>query len=266
MNCCWPTCWRPSARGRFPKIFRSRNTPKCLPPTAWASARKRRIQPRRLDGERSQFGTSANWPIRWTRIITPTPAGGRTTTSTTRILTPSSNTNYAQGHGVRGGGTDGIGRRGCFGTLQLSTRPGSISIPAREPGYDPTLREYEVQDPNVLAGYHRDWGTGNHDAGSLSQFAGPFHRSSDGNYLRSVLVSPAAVFHPFWQRRRQHAVAHAEFELHRGQHIYQSDWQSIIVGGRYQHEGMDSANSMTELVSFPPPEALPIAAHDEKRF
>jgi hypothetical protein len=54
--------------------------------------------------------------------------------------------------------------------------------------YDPSLSETEKQDPNILAGYHRDWGTGNH---TLLLYRGlqDYATASDADYYAPLLSS-----------------------------------------------------------------------------
>jgi hypothetical protein len=112
-------------------------------------------------------------------------------------------------------------------------------------GYDPTLEEYEEQDPNILLGYHRDWGTGNHTLFLYRSLQDHFS-SSDQNFLAPVLeLSAPPVFNPFAANSiiaLQRTTELNSFEL---QHIYQSERQSVILGARYQNESMQTANTMS---------------------
>jgi tetratricopeptide (TPR) repeat protein len=126
------------------------------------------------------------------------------------------------------------------------------------PGYDPTLREQEIQDPNVLAGYHRDWGTGNQTLVLYRNLQDHF-TSTDGQDV-APLVSYSSP--PYLQSYPGTSSLSRTLNLNsiEAQHIYQSDWQTVIIGGRYQHEGMDSSSSMDELISVTPPQPLPTLA------
>ncbi len=136
--------------------------------------------------------------------------------------------------------------------------PEQIIPNGTRPGYDPALREQEIQDPNVLLGYHRDWGTGNNTVILYRNLQDRF-TSTDGQYL-APLVSASAP--PFLQSYPGTSSLARTLNLNsiEAQHIYQSDWQTVIVGARYQHEGMDSSSSMDELVNAIPPQALPTLA------
>jgi tetratricopeptide (TPR) repeat protein len=130
----------------------------------------------------------------------------------------------------------------------------NINTGAR-PGYDPTLREYEVQDPNVLLGYHRDWGTGNHDLVLYRQLQDHF-TSSDGDYQAAFYFPPPFTPGTYPAAAGGTSMLSRTLNLNsvEVQHIYQSDLQSIIAGGRFQKETMDTANSLGyEDVSAVPP-------------
>jgi tetratricopeptide (TPR) repeat protein len=109
-------------------------------------------------------------------------------------------------------------------------------------GYDPALEEYEEQDPNILAGYHRDWGTGNQTLFLYRNLQD--HASSvDGFYTAPVLIfGTPAPGDGLSTDVLQRTTDLNSLEL---QHIYQSDSQGVIVGMRYQHESMESANTIT---------------------
>ena len=117
---------------------------------------------------------------------------------------------------------------------------------AQRPGYDPTFQEQELQDPNVLAGYHRDWGTGNH---TLILYRGlqDYDAYTDGNFSAPVI---APVSENIWSRSSPGNNVQRATELNsvEAQHIYQSDSQRVILGGRYQNENIQSANSLSQLV------------------
>ncbi|HEV7925114.1 MAG TPA: TonB-dependent receptor, partial [Verrucomicrobiae bacterium] len=136
--------------------------------------------------------------------------------------------------------------------------PEEIIPNGTRPGYDPTLREQEYQDPNTLLGYHRDWGTGNNTVFLYRNLQDRF-TSTDGQYL-APLVSASVP--PFLQSYAGTSSLARTLNLNsiEAQHIYQNDWQTIIVGGRYQHEGMDSSSAMDELISAIPPQSLPTLA------
>jgi tetratricopeptide (TPR) repeat protein len=121
---------------------------------------------------------------------------------------------------------------------------------ATTPGYDPALEEYEVQDPNILLGYHRDWGTGNQTLFLYRNLQD--HTSSiDGLYTAPVLIFgvPAPGDGLSTDNLRRTTELNS-FEL---QHIYQDERQNVIVGARYQNESMQSANTIFPAILAPPP-------------
>jgi hypothetical protein len=123
-------------------------------------------------------------------------------------------------------------------------------------GYDPTLEEYEVQDPNVLVGYHRDWGTGNHTLFLYRSLQDHFS-SSDQNYFAPVLQpNVLPPFNPFGGASTINLQRTTELNSFELQHLYQSEQQSVIVGARYQNESMQTANTMavTPLTMFSLPQ------------
>lgn len=128
-------------------------------------------------------------------------------------------------------------------------------------GYDPSLREQEFQDPNVVVGYHRDWGTGNHDLVLFRSLQDRYFYS-DGIYAAPLVASSVPPFLTTYNAavslERTMSLNSIEF-----QHIYQSDWQGVIAGGRYQYESMDTANEMNALFTGTP---LPSQAHVSTEF
>ncbi len=121
-------------------------------------------------------------------------------------------------------------------------------------GYDPYLEEYEVQDPNTLLGYHRDWGTGNQTL-FLYRNLQDHVSSIDGFYTTPVLIlgtyTPGDGIGTDNLRRTTELNS---FEL---QHIYQSESQGVIVGARYQNESMQSQSvnginpALASLIGLP---------------
>ncbi|MGP8199694.1 MAG: FecR domain-containing protein [Limisphaerales bacterium] len=106
---------------------------------------------------------------------------------------------------------------------------------ATSTGYDPTLEEYEEQDPNILIGYHRDWGTGNQTLFLYRNLQDHFS-SYDGLYNVPVLGAPGDGASTDYLQRT------TELNSLEVQHIYQSEKQSVIAGARYQNESMQSAD------------------------
>ena len=138
--------------------------------------------------------------------------------------------------------------------------------PGIQSGYDPTLHEYEVQDPNILAGYHRDWGTGN-DTLFLYRGLQDTFSSSDGNFFAPVFLfgspTPASLESSALARTTE---LHS-FEL---QHIFQNDWQNVVVGARYQNESMQTANTIDQplagLIAGPALQYLPNMNSEFERY
>ena len=132
--------------------------------------------------------------------------------------------------------------------------PGSLT----NSGYDPTLRESEVQDPNILAGYHRDWGTGNHTLVLFRSLQDHFI-ADDGNSITPDLITNGArlTLYPFLGYPAVSSALSRTLELNsiEAQHIFESDRQRVIIGGRYQNENLqlaDSAVSYFEFFPLPP--------------
>jgi hypothetical protein len=116
--------------------------------------------------------------------------------------------------------------------------------PGIQSGYDPTLEEYEEQDPNILVGYHRDWGTGNQTLFLYRSLQDHFS-SIDGDFLAPTLILGALNLHngsdgPVTDVLQRTTELNS-FEV---QHIFQNELQNVIVGARYQNESMQTANSI----------------------
>jgi tetratricopeptide (TPR) repeat protein len=128
-------------------------------------------------------------------------------------------------------------------------------------GYDPLFRETEIQDPNVLVGYHRDWGTGNHTL-VLYRNLQDHISVNDGDYLTAFLAPP------FQGPYASTDILSRTLNLNsiEAQHIYQSDMHTIIVGGRYQNESMESGNAMGQLLTPFPLNTLPAVESDFERL
>ncbi|HUD45820.1 MAG TPA: TonB-dependent receptor [Candidatus Baltobacteraceae bacterium] len=129
--------------------------------------------------------------------------------------------------------------------------------------YDPSLKETEVQDPNLLMGYHRDWGNGNH---TLVLYRGlqDYFTANDANYNAPLLASdlPAGIF-PSLYPAVTSLQSTTELNSVEAQHIFESDIQSAIVGTRYQAESIQTANTLAQTATFTP---LPEVAHVNSDF
>jgi Tfp pilus assembly protein PilF len=123
-------------------------------------------------------------------------------------------------------------------------------------GYDPGLEEYEQQDPNILAGFRHDWGTGQQ---TLFLYRGlQDHFSSiDPNYYPPIVPAGAPPGFPLFSivepsvNNIQRQMELNSFEL---QHIYESDMHSAVIGGRYQNESMQTASTLSPASLFALPE------------
>jgi tetratricopeptide (TPR) repeat protein len=139
----------------------------------------------------------------------------------------------------------------------------STAVKDQAPDYDPSLSESEKQDPNILAGYHRDWGTGNH---TLLLYRGLQDRAtaSDGNFGAPLLASDAPYgFIPSVYKGMFSLQSTTELNSIEAQHIFQNDLQNVIVGARYQAESIQTVNTIQENSTFTP---LPSLTHDNSDF
>ncbi len=120
------------------------------------------------------------------------------------------------------------------------------------PDYDPTVRQTEIQDPNILVGYHRDWGNGNQTIALYRGLQDHF-TANDANYSAPLLSSdgPAGIF-PHVYSAVTALQSTTELNSIEAQHIFQSDLNEIIVGTRYQTESIQTANTLFEPAIFAP--------------
>jgi hypothetical protein len=140
------------------------------------------------------------------------------------------------------------------------------------PDYDPSLRQTEIQDPNILFGYHRDWGTGNHTV-LLYRGLQDYFTANDANYGAPLLASdlPSGVY-PHGYSAATELKSTTELNSAELQHIFQSDTQTIIVGTRFQAESIQTANQIQEGFSTEsfgnqvPPMSLPSLANVNSDF
>jgi Tfp pilus assembly protein PilF len=117
---------------------------------------------------------------------------------------------------------------------------------------DTTVRQQEVQEPNLLFGYHRAWGTGN-DTIFLYRYLDDTYSLTDpkfqySSYLGAGPPSSASTFGTYYQD---------QLDLHslELQHIFQTDLQRLIVGTRYQVEDHTTYND----IGLPPPSLFTLA-------
>jgi tetratricopeptide (TPR) repeat protein len=128
--------------------------------------------------------------------------------------------------------------------------------------YDPSFHATEIQDPNVLAGFHHDWGTGNQTL-FLFRTMQDHYSSSDlapyffADYLD--ITPPALVPFATFQTANNQLERTTELNSFELQHIYQGDSQSVIVGTRYQNESMQTKDTMVNPAVLAVPPGLPVA-------
>jgi Tfp pilus assembly protein PilF len=120
------------------------------------------------------------------------------------------------------------------------------------PAPSQTFRGYERQEPDVFLGYHHEWAPGIHtlflgahlndtltydDSRALI----PFTRVRGGQ-VTSVVYLPFDVDYD-----RQFDAWSGEL-----QQIVQNDWQTLVVGGRYQSGSTESSSDVNNPNNFPP--------------
>ena len=137
--------------------------------------------------------------------------------------------------------------------------------------YDPTnaysnLRTRERQEPNLLAGYHREWNAGSHslflfgrlhdrfavdNPAQLSLMAGRVNRTGAIDYLEALTIDT--------KYRSTIDIYSAEL-----QHLWQQSRHAIVAGARYQWGEISTENLQTDpsfdVVAFFPPD--PAALQD----
>ncbi|HEX3988021.1 MAG TPA: TonB-dependent receptor, partial [Verrucomicrobiae bacterium] len=120
------------------------------------------------------------------------------------------------------------------------------------PDYDPSVRQTEIQDPNILVGYHRDWGNGNQTI-ALYRGLQDYFTANDANYSAPLLSSDgAAGIFPHVYSAVTALQSTTELNSVEAQHIFQNDLNEIIVGTRYQAESIQTANTLFEPAIFAP--------------
>ncbi|MGA2543642.1 MAG: TonB-dependent receptor [Verrucomicrobiota bacterium] len=118
---------------------------------------------------------------------------------------------------------------------------------------DTTFRQQEIQDPNLLLGFHHSWSPGNdtiflyrnlHDTSIFSDPAFPIPTVTiAGTGVESYTSYP----YPAGYQDQQHLNS---LEL---QHIFQTESQRLILGSRYQNEDHSTENSGTTPTFAGPP-------------
>ncbi len=113
------------------------------------------------------------------------------------------------------------------------------------------LTQESKEDPNVLIGYHRQWGPGN-DSLILYRHVEEFYSLADPVFPTTFdqqLVSGANFPNP----TPVNIAYQDQTELNsvEGQHIFQTEAQRVILGVRYQTEGDQVANNLVGTFPLP---------------
>ena len=118
-----------------------------------------------------------------------------------------------------------------------------------------TLRTHEVQEPNIFAGYHREWNPGNHTLFLFGRLEDEFDLTDTGALVFTINQFPNGVVHSlplrtFSQTNHSDFVAYST-EL---QQIFQTSKNTLIGGGRYQNGETDNSSILwrNPPKSFPP--------------
>jgi len=117
----------------------------------------------------------------------------------------------------------------------------------------PGLRIKESQEPNLFAGYHREWGPGSHTLLLAGRLHDDFQLSDPVIPIPKLYLNPAGlifdaaqeVFCLFSNRQRTEFVAYSV----EAQQIWQRARNTLIIGARYQTGNNESA---AELAKLPP--------------
>jgi Tfp pilus assembly protein PilF len=132
---------------------------------------------------------------------------------------------------------------------------------------DTTIRQQELEDPNILVGYHHAWSPGNdtlflyrnlHDTASFTDpaFPVPWFYIAGGAL---AFHNNAALTTGYQDDQHLNSL-----EL---QHIFQTESQRLILGVRYQNEDHATENNLSlPPPSIAPPLSLASAATEFERF
>jgi len=140
-----------------------------------------------------------------------------------------------------------------FQVERSDTYTGDVNQYYNQNSADHNIRQQEIQEPNLILGYHRAWSPGNdtlflyRNLNDTSSYTDPGF-SVPWFYLNGAALAfhPSALLNTSYQDE-QHLNS---MEL---QHIYQSEVHRLIVGSRYQYEDHTTENN----VNLPPPSFAP---------
>jgi Tfp pilus assembly protein PilF len=150
--------------------------------------------------------------------------------------------------------------------MQFENRGGELSSVYSASNINPSFRFEEKQTPDVLAGYHRNWGPGQDTLFLFSRFNDHYNFSDAGGsallefipFATPTVVQPLGVNTVYQQQENIYST-----EL---QHIWQTTIQSLIVGGRLQWGDASAQNVQTDPSGYAsiwfPQFGTPAAAQD----
>ena len=137
-------------------------------------------------------------------------------------------------------------------------------------GYDPNIRSTEIQDPNILLGYHRQWSPGNDTLFLYRYLHDTYNFTDPGFYIQSFIINNGSLAsYPIvpYPVAYQDSQSLNSLEL---QHIFQTDTQRLILGARYQNESHDTANNVglpqAVINNLPPGSINPVSANLHSEF
>jgi tetratricopeptide (TPR) repeat protein len=114
----------------------------------------------------------------------------------------------------------------------------AFSTSQEKAGFDPNIQNHEVQDPNIVLGYHHQWSPGNDTLFVYRNLQDIYTLSDPILYITTVNEANGTA--PYQVNYQDKTVLNS-MEL---QHIYQTDSQRLILGGRYQVEDHDTSNNI----------------------
>jgi tetratricopeptide (TPR) repeat protein len=124
------------------------------------------------------------------------------------------------------------------------------------PGPSLALRVTEKQEPNLLAGYHREWSPGSHTLFLAGRFDDTFtledrtvNGSSPGVLFFRTFSLPGSTTTNHFLRPVPNLTSldyRSEIEAYSAelQHIWQTPQQTLVVGGRYQAGSVEASNDL----------------------
>ncbi|MDB6023455.1 MAG: hypothetical protein JWQ04_3312, partial [Pedosphaera sp.] len=122
-----------------------------------------------------------------------------------------------------------------------------------------TLRVTETQDPNLYLGYHREWAPGIHTLVLAGRLEDKLTLTDPMSLTHLVTTTPGGtvtgiVTPPLPFSITSELVAYTA-EL---QQIFQTDSQTLILGGRYQTGDLNNNSSLTDPLQLVPPAFTPL--------